>query len=244
MKRSTTFFLLRVFVAATAALMVSIGADAQYLKRDWSNEVSFGGSWTPGDHFGIEFSYFWFPLHYVGIGAYAQMGATSKSSNVPTGVIPASSEYYGTYNVWILMEEHQKVTNLSLVPSVLLATPDLNIGAVALSLRLIPGIGLTVPRERVEVEYRMANPKVDVEYSNFKYQKYWLKGPQWWYWSGRAAINVNIDELGFGIGYRMSNQDIWATRRTGKIEGTSFDTFYPSGKKLYHSFYLYVAWKF
>lgn len=223
-----------------ALLLICGTARGQILRDHWSHEVTFGGGYCLNEHFSIEFSYFYFPWRYLGVGGYVGMHASGRDRQIPFGPVSSTPDY----SSWILTSEHAKVTGLTLTPSLLLTTPAVRVNALAISLRVIPGVTLGLPRERIEVEYREVDADKLVEYSNYKYERYWLKGNQWLSWSGKVALNLSIDELGFGLGYGVSNYDIWNTRRSGNIEGTSFQSFYPTPQALYHYFFLYASWKF
>jgi hypothetical protein len=221
-------------------LLLCQTAGAQILRDSWRHEVSFGGGMSTNRSFFVDVSYFWFPLEYVGLGAYVGINGTSGKNDIPWGKV-TSTPYY---DQWILTPEHQNITGLTFTPSVMLCTPALRIQALRISLRAAPGLVLTPAIERVEAEFREVNPSKPAELSNFKYEKYWLKGPQWWAWSLRAMLHFSLDELGGGIGWSLSSYDVWSTRRSGVIEGTSFSTFYPAPKPLNHNFFLYFTWKF
>ena len=228
--------------ACLAALLLCWSSGAQVLRDKWSHEVSAGGGYCTNENFTIELSYFYFPFSfkYIGFGSYLGMHASTKDREVPYGPVKSTTDF----NEWILTSSHTKVTGLTLTPSVLLETPALKIHALKISLRAIPGMNLTIPRERVEAEFREVKADKPVDFSNYKYQYFWLSGNQWVSWSGRFTLHFAIDELCFGLGYSMSNYDIWSTRRNGNIEGTSFSEFYPQQRPLYHYFFVYTAWKF
>ena len=232
--------MMKKLLLALLILSCAQAASGQILRSDWSHEVDFGGGYSWNEHFDIEFSYFYFPWRYLGIGGSLGMHASSKDRQIPFGPVTSTPDF----DSWILTPEHAKVTGFTLNPAVVLATPQVHVQALAIGLRVIPGIVLTLPFERVEAEFREVDSDKLVEYSNYAYRKYWLRGSQWFSWSGKVALHLQVDELGFGLGYGMSGYDFWSTRRAGSVEGTSFASFYPEHKPWYRNLFLYVAWKF
>lgn len=172
------------------------------------HRVSITGALTTSDAYQLQFSYHYMFWKYFGVGG----GFGWWKNWYEDGWASGSN--------WSIDDDDNKPGNLYLRPSVILKSPAVGIGQVALSLYAEPGIMLNIPYQRVCIEKTTGLVVTDYDYISTN------KG-QWVAIDIHLGINADIGPCGFSLGYLMSNLDIYSQYRHLSYNGISFSKFYP-----------------
>lgn len=60
---------------------------------------------------------------------------------------------------------------------------------------------------------------------------------EWIFWSVKGGVNLSFTDIAIGVGYGISNLDIYSSRRFINVENVSLSDFYPE-KRMPHSLFL------
>lgn len=181
----------------------------------------------------VEFSSHYLLLPYLGVGGGIGYFNQWYSDYLPSGEIPN-----GQWNSWALSKSDEKIGKVYLRPSILLRTPTLlKQGKCNIFFQVEPGMQLLIPYTRLDIDYVNSNT-----YDSKSEYKSTSKG-EWCFWNFKSSINLKVGDMSIGLGYGISNLDIYASRRNIYVEGTSLGTFYPK-KSLTHSYFINLAHSF
>ena len=91
-----------------------------------------------------------------------------------------------------------------------------------------------IPYTFVDVDYIDRNTSVSYEKGRSAHAS------DWYFWDLRTMLRFSSDDIFIAVGYGISNLDIYSSCRSMSVEGTSFNSVYPS-KKLNHSIFIKVG---
>lgn len=171
------------------------------------HRASITGALTTSDTYQLQFSYHYMFWKYSGVGGSFGWWKNWYEDGKASG------------SDWSIDDGDNKPGNLYLRPSVILKSPAIGIGQVALSLFAEPGIMLNIPYQRVCIEKTTGLVVTDYDYISTN------KG-QWFAMDIHLGINADIGPCGFSVGYLMSNLDIYSQYRHLSYNGISFSRFY------------------
>lgn len=188
------------------------------------------------DAYELELSYHYLFLPCVGIGGGVGYSKQWYNDYIPDGYMANDSR-----TSWRMDDECRKVEKLYIRPSILLKTPPLiKMGKGRIGLQIEPGLQLTIPYTGVWIEYERYGDRFDYESKSKHISS--NKG-DWCFWHLKSSMNWTVNKVFIGLGYSISNMDIYSTRRTMTVENTPFSTFYP-GKRLTHVFFISSGYSF
>lgn len=212
----------------TAMLMVPATAKAETINDDESfthHRASITGVLTSSDCYQIQLSYHYMFWKFFGAGGsigvwqnYFEDGRASGSN-------------------WSVDDDDNKPGNLYLRPSVVLKSPSIRIKQVFLSLYAEPGIMLNIPYKRVCIEKTHNLQVVDYDYVS-------TNRGQWIAFDIHFGVNLDVGPCGIGVGYLMSNLDIYSQFRKLSYDDVSFKDFYPKKKSFMQGAYLTLSYNF
>lgn len=195
-----------------------------------NNELSVSGGAMTGIAQYIRLAY----IHYInkclgqggGVGVYKQW----DNEYLPQGDIKS-----GKWSGWELNEKDNKMEKLYIEPTLSFKTPALiHLGSWEMGLQAEPGIMIQIPYTFVDVDYIDRNTSVPYEKGRSAHAS------DWCFWDLRTMLRFSSKDAFIAVGYGISNLDIYSSCRSMSVEGTSFNSIYPS-KKI-EPFYIYKSW--
>lgn len=195
-----------------------------------SNELSLSGGAMTGSAFDMRLSYIHYINKYVGYGA--AFGVYKQWHN---GYLPQGDMESEKWSAWKLNEKDNKMVKLYIEPTMSFKTPALiHFGSWEMGLQAEPGIMIQIPYTFVDVDYIDRNTLETYEKGRSAHASDWL------FWDLRTMLRFSSKDAFIAIGYGISNLDVYSSCRSMSVEGTSFNSFYPS-KKLNHSIFIKVG---
>ena len=132
----------------------------------------------------------------------------------------------------VLSDSNKK---LYIEPTLSFKTPALiHFGSWDMGLQAEPGVMIQIPYTFVDVDYIDRNTSVSYEKGRSAHAS------DWYFWDLRTMLRFSSDDIFIAVGYGISNLDIYSSCRSMSVEGTSFNSVYPS-KKLNHSIFIKVG---
>ncbi len=195
-----------------------------------NNELSVSGGAMTGFAYDIRLSY----IHYINkcVGYGAAFGVYKQWDNeyLPQGDIKS-----GKWSGWELNEKDNKMEKLYIEPTLSFKTPALiHFGSWEMGLQAEPGIMIQIPYTFVDVDYIDRNTSVPYEKGRSAHAS------DWCFWDLKTMLRFSSKDAFIAIGYGISNLDVYSSCRSMSVEGTSFNSIYPS-KKLNHSIFIKVG---
>ncbi len=206
---------------AIAAALTALPTHAQE-EQQQHNRFGLTAMLASQDSYGIEFSYHYMASPMFGIGLGIGGVGQYRAEHVPTGGMK-----------WYIESGSEGVTNIYFRPSILLSTPLPKNADFKFHFTAEPSLMLVLPIDRINIGTYGFGQRTHVTASSGK--KSW--------WGLKVGPNLTKDGLTLGIGYSVSNYDIYALRRNVEFQGTKFNRFYPD-TKLYHGFYFTLGYMF
>lgn len=192
-----------------------------------SNEFSFSGGLMTGCAYDVRFSYSHLINKYIGVGGTFGIYKQWYNNYVPRGDIKS-----GKWSGWQLSDSDKKMQKVYIEPILLFKTPTLiHLGAWKISLQTEPGIIVQVPYTFVDIDYIDRNTLEPYTKGRSAHAS------DWCFWDLRTMLRFSSDDVSISIGYGISNLDIYSSCRSMNVEGTSFNSIFPS-KKLNHSIFI------
>ena len=103
-----------------------------------------------------------------------------------------------------------------------------------MGLQAEPGIMIQIPYTFVDVDYIDRNTSVPYEKGRSAHAS------DWCFWDFKTMLRFSSKDAFIAIGYGISNLDVYSSCRSMSVEGTSFNSIYPS-RKLNHSIFIKVG---
>lgn len=212
------------FTYIVTLLLLHICSYAQpSMKR---SRIAFTTGLNTNDAYDGEFSYHYMLLPYLGIGSGIGYFNQWYNDYLPHG------KASGQWTSWKLSESDKEIGKVYLRPSILLSTPSLfKLGKYAISFQGECGAQILIPHTGVYIDYFNYNTFG----SKSKY-KSTNKG-EWIFWSVKGGVNLSFNDIAIGLGYGISNLDIYSSRRIINVENVSLSDFYPE-RRMTHSLFL------
>ena len=192
-----------------------------------SNELSVSGGLMTGCACDMRLSYIHYINKYVGYGAAFGIYKQWHNDYLPHGDIES-----GKWSSWNLNEKDNKMEKLYIEPTLSFKTPALiHFGSWEMGLQAEPGVMIQIPYTFVDVDYIDRNTSVSYEKVRSAHAS------DWCFWDLRTMLRFSSDVIFIAVGYGISNLDIYSSCRSMSVEGTSFNSIFPS-KKLNHSIFI------
>lgn len=195
-----------------------------------SNELSLSGGAMTGSAFDMRLSYIHYINKYVGYGA--AFGVYKQWHN---GYLPQGDMESEKWSAWKLNEKDNKMVKLYIEPTMSFKTPALiHFGSWEMGLQAEPGVMIQIPHTFAHIDYIDRNTLETYEKGRSAHASDWL------FWDLRTMLRFSSKDAFIAIGYGVSNLDVYSSCRSMSVEGTSFNSIYPS-KKLNHSIFIKVG---
>lgn len=196
------------------------------------SRIALTAGLNTNDAYDLELSYHYMLLPYLGVGSGIGYFNQWYNEYLPYG------ETSGRWNSWVLSESNKKIGKVYLRPSVLLSTPVLlKLGKYKISLQGESGVQLLIPHAGVHIDYVNSNT-----YDSKSIYKSTSKG-KWAFWNFKGGVSLSAHNSALGLGYGISNLDIYSSRRFINVENVLLSDFYP-GKKITHSLFVSLIHSF
>lgn len=175
--------------------------------------------------------------HYMG-HPFLGIGGGIGFCGILSDHLPAGYSENGIWTSWCLNKEYKYINQLYLRPSLIFRSPALTRikDKYGLHFQAEPGIQLLIPYSSVKIDYIDGEAYINSERISSN------KG-NWCFWNIKSGIFIKNDDFSFGLGYIISNLDVYSNRRTMKIANSSFSEFYPKSK-LVHNAFIYFGVSF
>ncbi len=211
-------------------LILMLAACNLYAQPEDKSRVALTAAFGTNNHndfcYQTELSYHYMRHPYLGFGG--AIGACGVlNDHMPNGY--ANN---GIWTSWHLNKEYQYINQLYLRPSILFRTPALVEfkNNYSLHFQFEPGVQLLIPYSSVRIDF------VDGEaYEDYSERISSSKG-NWCFWNLKSGLFLNNNDIIFGIGYIITNLDVYSTRRNMSVENTSLGEFYPKTKLTHYGF--------
>lgn len=201
-----------------------------YPQDSKSNELSLCGGLMTGFAYDIRLSYIHSINKYIGFG-----GAFGNYKQWNRAYLPHGDIKSGKWSGWELNEKDNKMEKLYIEPTLSFKTPALiHFGSWEMGLQAEPGIMMQIPYTFVDVDYIDRNTSVPYEKGRSAHAS------DWCFWDLKTMLRFSSKDAFIAIGYGISNLDVYSSCRSMSVEGTSFNSIYPS-KKLNHSIFIKVG---
>lgn len=230
----------RFLIAAMAAMCITVPTHAQETleiveiqetqETQETQEITyeqhnrFGLTSMFGSQFSysIEFSYHYMGSPMFGIGFGLGVISQFRAEHVPSGGMQ-----------WYIEDNSEGVTNMYFRPSIILSTPLPKKQDFKFHFTAEPSLMLVIPVDRINIGTYRQGQRTHITATSGK--KAW--------WGLKIGPNITKDGLTLGMGYSVSNYDIYALRRNVEFQGTKFSRFYPE-TKLHHGIYFNLGYMF
>lgn len=195
-----------------------------------SNELSVSGGLMTGCACDMRLSYIHYINKYVGYGAAFGIYKQWHNDYLPHGDIES-----GKWSSWNLNEKDNKMEKLYIEPTLSFKTPALiHFGSWEMGLQAEPGVMIQIPHTFAHIDYIDRNTLETYEKGRSAHAS------DWCFWDFKTMLRFSSQNAFFAIGYGISNLDVYSSCRSMSVEGTSFNSVYPS-KKLNHSIFIKVG---
>lgn len=195
-----------------------------------SNELSLSGGLMTGSACDMRLSYIHYINKYVGYGAAFGIYKQWHNDYLPQGDMESEK-----WSSWNLNKSDNKMEKLYIEPTLSFKTPALlHFGSWEMVLQAEPGIMIQIPYTFVHIDYIDRNTSVSYEKGRSAHAS------DWCFWDLRTMLRFSSKDAFIAIGYGISNLDVYSSCRSMSVEGTSFNSIYPS-KKLNHSIFIKVG---
>ena len=195
-----------------------------------SNELSVSGGLMTGSTVDMRLSYIHYINKYVGYGAAFGVYKQWHNDYLPHGDIES-----GKWSSWNLNEKDNKMVKLYIEPTLSFKTPALiHFGSWEMGLQAEPGVMIQIPHTFAHIDYIDRNTLETYEKGRSAHAS------DWCFWDLRTMLRFSSKDAFFAIGYGISNLDVYSSCRSMSVEGTSFNSIYPS-RKLNHSIFIKVG---
>lgn len=221
-------------ILALISLATAIQAqEEKALKR----VVTLSGGIANSEAWEIEPSITYFLCPYLG-GTLGFTITKQYNSLVSGGTLMSNSNLR-----WSINDDYANIINILFRPAITLQTPiawlnkDRDTG---LSFKVEPGLYMALSQnDNLPIEYRDKSrgyALVDIKnVSN--------TNGNWLFWNVTSAVSLHVDQFILSAGYRVSNFDIYSTRRNIIIDNTRLNTKLPK-RVLTHSVFLAIGYQF
>jgi|SRR5574344_393734 hypothetical protein len=173
--------------------------------------------------------------HYF--NTYVGIGAGIGYYGLHSDCFPIGKASGGHWTTWEIAEKDQNLGRFYFEPSVVLKTPTLfSIGETKCDISVAPGLLLQTPGSLISIVYK--NNKG--EYEN---KKIWSGKGRWFFWDAKSMVAVHLSDFSLGLGYTISNLDVYTNYRNLKHQEIDFGKFYPK-KKFTHTVFLEVTFDY
>ncbi len=207
--------------------VMSLNINAQ---DNGSNELALSGSLMTGCAYDMRLSYSHSINKYIGVGGAFGMYKQWHNNYLPEGDIKS-----GKWSSWQLSDSDNKMQKVYIEPTLSFKTPTLiHFGSWEMALQTEPGIMMQIPYTFVDINYIDRNTMRS--YVKIKS----THAADWCFWDLRTMLRFSSDNTFISVGYGISNLDIYSSCRPMNVEGTSFNSVYPS-KKLNHSIFIKIG---
>ena len=195
-----------------------------------SNELSLSGGVMTGSTVDMRLSYIHSINKYVGYGAAFGVYKQWHNDYLPHGDIES-----GKWSSWNLNEKDNKMVKLYIEPTLSFKTPALiHFGSWEMGLQAEPGVMIQIPHTFAHIDYIDRNTLETYEKGRSAHAS------DWCFWDLRTMLRFSSKDAFIAIGYGVSNLDVYSSCRSMSVEGTSFNSIYPS-RKLNHSIFIKVG---
>lgn len=204
---------------------VACAENAEHDEDFSHHRASITGALNSSDSYELELSYHYMICKYLGVG-----GSFGWWQNYFV-------DGHASGKGWSIDYDNDNPRNIFIRPSLVVKSPALRIKQVLLSLYAEPGLMLNLPYTHVCIDKLRGAEVYDYEYIS-------TNRGQWLAWDVHAGINVEVGPFGAGIGYLMSNLDIYSYFRNLSYDGISFRDFYPKKTSFIQGAYLTFSYYF
>ena len=219
------FIMKQIIIIVLAVMSLNIHA-----QDNISNELSLSGGVMTGSTVDMRLSYIHYINKYVGYGAAFGVYKQWHNDYLPHGDIES-----GKWSSWNLNEKDNKMVKLYIEPTLSFKTPALiHFGSWEMGLQAEPGVMIQIPHTFAHIDYIDRNTLETYEKGRSAHAS------DWCFWDLRTMLRFSSKDAFFAIGYGISNLDVYSSCRSMSVEGTSFNSIYPS-KKLNHSIFIKVG---
>ncbi|WP_154650178.1 hypothetical protein [Segatella paludivivens] len=195
-----------------------------------SNELSLSGGLMTGSACDMRLSYIHYINKYVGYGTAFGIYKQWHNDYLPQGDMESEK-----WSSWNLNKSDNKMEKLYIEPTLSFKTPALlHFGSWEMGLQAEPGIMIQIPYTFVHIDYIDRNTYESYEKGRSAHAS------DWCFWDLRTMLRFSFNDAFFAVGYGISNLDVYSPCRSMSVEGTSFNSVYPS-KKLNHSIFIKVG---
>lgn len=208
-----------------------------YAQQENKSQIAFTAAFGATDQkdfcYQFEISYYYMRHPLMGIGCGIGF------CGILSDHLPFGYSENGIWTSWYLNKEYKYINQPYIRPSLIFRSPALTQikGKYGVYLQAEPGVQLLIPYSYVKIDY--INDETYIDYS----ERISSNKGNWCFWNLKSCILIRNNDVSFGLGYIISNLDVYSKRRTMKIENTSFDKFYPK-TKLTHNAFIYVGISF
>lgn len=186
-----------------------------------NNQIVLSGAVDSNDAWELKFSYVkklkeWFGLG-IGLNVYKQYYG---------GITVSGPPIHGVgINEWILSDNSRCAGGVQLNPFIHINTPTLfHIQDFKADIYMEPGVQMTITSNKLEADYW---------YNNGYYLSRTFEGHggKWFSWNYCMGVELENEECLFGLGYFISNMDIYSYKRDIKIDKIRIGDYLPSPQK-------------
>lgn len=208
----------RLLIIICINLLLLVGIHAQEEDKSYRWNVELAGALNNYSGWEVEPSITYRPIPYAGITMGLLFGSVIDADGF-TGDSRDGRLYWNT------VDDNITGFYFAFRPSILLSTPAVVFGRdkdMALSFQLSPGLTVTPPNNRFDIEYFPSAPGV---YTHpLKTERVKNKGGRCVYYHIKSAIVLQLDDRYIlSAGYTLSDFDVYGGSRNIVIEGKKLD---------------------